>query len=111
MQFIKDGEIYKIARITGSQDNILGVCFSEDEVPVEIISWSIKKGAKIKSSPTQVLNQVLSGLEVANSVSKKKYHLSKIYFLPSDAPSNSVYKLLTKELINRIDKGLKFSEI
>ena len=34
MRFSKTDDIYKIIRITGSQDNILGISFDEDDVEV-----------------------------------------------------------------------------
>ena len=94
MQFVKDGDIYKIARMTSSQDNILGVTFASEETTVEVEEWAVKKNAKIKSTSEQVLEQVLSGLELVNKNLSKKYYISKVYFLPSDSASNSVYKFL-----------------
>ena len=38
MQFSKTDNIYKIIRITGSQDNILGISFGENEL--EIVEWN-----------------------------------------------------------------------
>jgi len=107
MQFIKDGEVFKVARITGSQDNILGVTFASEEVIVEVKAWEVNKSAKIRSTSKQVLGQVLSGLELVNVTLGSQYFLSKIYFLPSDSASNAVYKLLIQELIKffHIDKA------
>lgn len=111
MQFVKDGDVYKVARMTGSQDNILGVSFSEQETAVEVVEWDIKKGAKVKSSSAQVVDQVLSGLKLVNDDLGKRYHLSKIYFLPSDSASNSVYEFLIQELIKYFDSGNEFVEV
>ena len=38
MRFSKTNNIYKIIRITGSQDNILGISFGEDDI--EVIEWN-----------------------------------------------------------------------
>lgn len=111
MQFIKDGDVYKVARITGSQDNILGVSFWDQEARVEVVEWDVKRGAKVKSSSDQVLKQVLLGLREANLALGKNYFLSKIYFLPSDSSSNSVYALLIRKLIERFDRGEEFVEV
>jgi hypothetical protein len=111
MQFVKDGDIYKVARITGSQDNILGVSFSEQETAIEVVEWDVKKGAKVRSSSTQVLDQALSGLKLVNDYLGKRYYLSKIYFLPSDSASNSVYEFLIQELIKHFDSGNAFVEV
>ncbi len=111
MQFVKDGDVYKIARMTGSQDNILGVSFSEKEATVEVVEWGVKPGAKVKSTSKQVLEQVVSGLKLANNDLDKSYHLSKIYFLPSDSASNSIYEFLIRELIKQFDSGNRFVEV
>ena len=45
MGFLKENNIYQIIRITGSQDNIFGISFSEGEL--KVIEWefkNIKKG-------------------------------------------------------------------
>lgn len=43
MKFTKTNDIYKVVRITGGYDNILGVCFTEkDNEPLEIIEWDLK---------------------------------------------------------------------
>ena len=93
MRFTKKKYIYRIIRLTGSQDNILGVSFGEDN-KMEILEWPIEEGEKIRSSKKEVLEQIISGLESVNQSLGTNYKLSKIYFLPSDRASNSVYKLL-----------------
>ena len=43
-RFSKTGNIYKIIRITGSQDNILGISFVEtnsSEADIEGIEWNL----------------------------------------------------------------------
>lgn len=111
MRFTKSNDVYKVIRITGAQDNILGVCFSDEECKTELVTWDVKRGAKVKASGDQVLEQVLSGLKLMNEDLGKTYYLSKIYFLPSDSSSNSVYEFLIKELIGRFDSGNEFVEV
>jgi hypothetical protein len=112
MRFTKSNDVYKVIRITGAQDNILGICFSaNEERNIELVEWNVKRGAKIKASGDQVLGQVLSGLKSVNEDLGKNYHLSKIYFLPSDSASNSVYEFLIKELIKQFDSGNEFLEV
>ena len=66
MRFSKTDNIYKIIRITGSPDNILGICFGEDDV--EVIEWNFNNSdrSRIRTSKEEVLEQVLSGLESVN---------------------------------------------
>jgi hypothetical protein len=110
MRFTKKGNIYRITRLTGSQDNILGVSFGEDN-KMEILEWPIEEGEKIRTSKKEVLEQIISGLESVNQSLGTNYKLSKIYFLPSDRASNSVYNLLICKLIRHYHSGNEFKEV
>jgi len=112
MRFSKTENMYRVSRITGSQDNILGIVFSENKKEtIDLIEWEIKEGANIKATSEQVLEQVLSGLKKANEELGKNYQLSEIHFLPSDSASNSVYEFLIQELVKHYDTGSEFLEI
>ena len=107
MRFTKKDNIYRIIRLTGSQDNILGVAFGEDN-KMEILEWPIEEGEEIRTSKKEVLEQIISGLESVNQSLGTNYKLSEIYFLPSDRASNSVYKLLICKLIRHYHSGNEF---
>lgn len=112
MRFTKKEEVYRISRITGSQDNILGVSFAKNEENnIELIEWPIRKGDQIKNSAEKVLKQVLAGLKLKNEAFKTNYRLSKIYFLPSESPQDGVYTLLIAKLISHYHTGGKFEDI
>jgi hypothetical protein len=90
MRFSKTNNIYKIIRITGSQDNILGISFGEDDI--EVIEWNFNNidKSRIRTSKEEVLEQVLSGLESVNQSLGTNYKLSKIYFSPFDISTNRI---------------------
>ena len=112
MRFTKKDGIYRIILLSGAQDNILGVSFDESNSnKIEILQWPVEKGYKIQTSKEEVLEQVLSRLESVNKSLDNSYKLSKIYFLPSDRASNSVYKLLICKLIRHYHDGKEFKEI
>ena len=112
MRFTKKDGIYRIILLSGAQDNILGVSFDESNSnKIEILQWPVEKGYKIQTSKEEVLEQVLSGLESVNKSLDTSYKLFKIYFLPSDRPSNSVYKLVICTLIRHYHDGKEFKEI
>ena len=112
MEFTHKDGIYRIIRITGAQDNILGVSFDESNYnKIEILQWPVEKGYRIQSSKEEVLKQVLSGLESVNKSLDTSYKLSKIYFLPSDRASYSVYRLLIGEWIRHYHAGKEFKEV
>lgn len=116
MGFFKKDNIYRITRITGSQDNILGVAFDDknnSDNNIEVIEWDFPNidKSRIRTSKEEVLEQVLSGLESVNQSLGTNYKLSKIYFLPSDRASNSVYNLLICKLIRHYHSGNEFKEV
>ena len=112
MRFSKTGNIYKIIRITGSQDNILGISFGGDEDNIEVIEWNFKNvDRRIPTSKEEVLEQVLSGLESVNKSLETDYKLSKIYFSPFDSPANQIYSGLIAILIKHYHSGKEFKEV
>ena len=56
MKFTKKNNIYRIIRITGRQDSILRICFSEtNNNPIEVVACDVKDGTKIQTSEEHVL--------------------------------------------------------
>ena len=111
MRFSKTNNIYKIIRITGSQDNILGISFGEDDI--EVIEWNFNNidKSRIQTSKEEVLEQVLSGLESVNQSLGTNYKLSKIYFSPFDISTNRIYSGLITALIRHYNSGNEFKEV
>lgn len=111
MRFSKTNNIYKIIRITGSQDNILGISFGEDDI--EVIEWNFNNidKSRIRTSKEEVLEQVLSGLESVNQSLGTNYKLSKIYFSPFDRSTNRIYSGLIAALIRHYHSGNEFKEV
>ena len=111
MRFSKTDNIYKIIRITGSQDNILGISFGEDDV--EVIEWNFNNSDRstIRTSKEEVLEQVLLGLESVNKSLGTNYKLSKIYFSPFDISTNRIYSGLIAALIRYYHSGNAFKEV
>ena len=110
MRFSKTDNIYKIIRITGSQDNFLGVVFddkneSDNNIEVIELEFPRQNKSRIRTSKEEVLEQVLSGLEFSNQSLRTNYKLSKIYFSPFDIPKNRIYSSLIKFLIRHYHNG------
>ena len=110
MRFSKTDNIYKIIRITGSQDNILGISFGEDDV--EVIEWNFNNSdrSKIRTSKEEVLEQVLVGLESVNQSLGTDYKLSKIYYVSCADGPNAIYQSLIRTLIIHYHNGRKFRD-
>lgn len=111
MQFIFDNGIYKIARITGPQHNLLGLRLSETGEVVKVVSLPIKNGEEPKVEEQEVLRQVEEGLQNINRELGRQYFISEVQYVPSDSESTSVYSFLTQELIRRIDGEGEFITI
>ena len=115
MQFFKKDNIYIITRITGNQDNILGVTFdnkNKSDNNIEVIEWDFSNidKSRIRTSKEELLKQVLSGLESVNNSLGTNYKLSQIYFTPFDSPIHSVYSLLILKLIIHYHSKNEFKE-
>lgn len=116
MQFIKRDNVYSIARMTGNQDNILGISFGNEhstENNIEVIKWSFPNtdNSPIRTSETEVLKQVLSGLNSINQSLGTNYTLSKIYYVPSENGSGSRYHALIRWLLVHYYEGKEFEEV
>ena len=111
MRFSKTNNIYKIIRITGSQDNILGISFGENDI--EVIEWNFHNidKSRIRTLKEEVLEQVLFGLESVNKSLGTNYRLSKIYFSPFDISTNRIYSGLIAALIRHYHSGNEFKEV
>ena len=107
MRFSKTDNIYKIIRITGSQDNILGISFGEDDI--EVIEWNFNNIDKSRIRTSK--EEVLSGLELVNQSLGTNYKLSKIYFSPFDISTNRIYSGLISALIRHYPSGNEFKEV
>ena len=93
MRFLKTVGIYKVGRITGFQENILGISFfklDNSETVIEVIEWSFDKidRHEIPTWKEEVLEQVLSGLKSINQQLGTTYKASKIYFSPFENSAN-----------------------
>jgi hypothetical protein len=103
MQFILDNDVYKVARITGPEHNFLGIRLADTNQGIDVVELPLKVGERRQIDTNMVLEQVVEGLQGINEELRTKYAISHVYFVPSDSPSKSVYKLLISELIRRID--------
>lgn len=104
MQFIFDNDVYKVARITGPEHNLLGIRLASSRKNIDVVPLPMKNGDRVRIDKGSVLAQIERGLLNVNFRLKKDYIISEVLFLPSDSPSDSVYEYLIFELIKRIDE-------
>jgi hypothetical protein len=110
MQFVVDDGVYKVARITGPQHNLLGIRLADSAGKMRVISLPVKNGGAARIDGENVARQVKSGLLKANNELCKEYYISEVRFVSTDTYSSEMYELLTIELIKRIDCGGEFSK-
>lgn len=94
------------------KDNILGISFGNKhstENNIEVIEWNFSNigSSKIRTSKTEVLNHLNS----INQSLGTSYPLSKIYYVPSEYGSFSVYQTLIRSLIKHYYEGKQFKEV
>lgn len=112
MRFTKKNDIYTVIRITGGQDNILGICFTQKyNESLKIIEWDLKNTETINTSKSEIELQVISGLKLVNQYLNTNYRVSKIYYVPVDSPRNFIYEFLIQELIKHLHSGQVFDEV
>jgi hypothetical protein len=107
MQFVLDDGVYKVARITGSTYNFLGIRISNTEEEIKVVPLN-KSGEVAGIDERDVVRQVRSGLALVNQELSRRYSVSEVQFVTSDTYSPDVYVNLTIELIKRIDSGAQF---
>jgi len=103
MQFIKEDDLYKVARITGPSHNLLGVRLSDVQCSIKMTPLPMSTGEIEVLDGQKVRSQVLKGLDAVNLELCKHYFISEIQFIPSDTASSSVYIDLIQSLIQWID--------
>ena len=114
MRFTKSENIYKITRITGNQDYILGICFDtkdsqEDTIQIIDLHFPNLDNTKVRTSHTELLTQILDGLNCLNQSLETNYTLSKIYYVPS-LNESGIYRALIRTLIRHYHEGKEFEE-
>ncbi|MBN3726001.1 hypothetical protein [Burkholderia sp. Ac-20379] len=108
MQFIFDGEFYKVARITGPKHNFLGIRLSNFAEKTKVVPLTVGADDVHRIDGRDVERQVICGLSRFNSEFGRNYSISEVQFVPTDTYSPDVYELLTVELLRRIDGGGEF---
>lgn len=105
MQFFKSGDVYRVARITGVQDNFFAITLADHPAETEVIAFPLPDSALVRTSSHEVLKQVSEGLAEINQELGKCYCVGKVFFSPQENSGHAVYKFLISELIRKIDAG------
>lgn len=101
MQFIYDGNMCKIVRITSPSHNVLGLVLKKNGKNSDLEVLDIENSHSF-FKPETVKSQVLEGLNEANKEFATNFKIVKIEFSSKDTPSETIYGYLTKEIIGRV---------
>lgn len=108
MQFSFHEGLYKAARITGPSHNMLGLSFSSQIGPIEVVELPVRPAETVRVQREDVIRQVVDAQNEFNAAFGTSYLITKIAFLPSDTYSDSVYKQLTLAIMKRLVSGEVF---
>jgi hypothetical protein len=99
MNFSRNGDWYQVSRITGPSHNFLGLKFGESSASPPVVEFSSVGTGAEEIEADDVQRQVLEGLYEANAQLGTAYHIAAIRFVTTDTPSLSIYRSLTRSLI------------
>jgi len=104
VQFLSDGEIYKVVRITGPTHNFLGLAFMQPKTNgiVSVEPITMNAGEIVRLRADEVREQVMEGIKEANAELGANYHPRRIQFVPSDSTPVEIYRMLAKRIIQRL---------
>lgn len=109
MRVIKDGDFYKLARITGPTHNMLSLRYGSsesEELATEVLDGDNEGGLAVE----EVKEQVLAGVLKANQLMGTDYNVQTIQFLRGDSPPVGIYCELACHLTTEMDAMTKSAE-
>ncbi len=101
MRVIRDGEFFKLVRITGPSHNMLSVRYgATGTAGVEVLDKNADEGLPID----QVKQHVLAGVAEANETLDAEYKVEEIQFLRGDSPPIEIYRELAFDLTMQMNE-------
>lgn len=111
MQFIHDGNFYKVARITGPTHNLLSLRFAIGDDEITPIVERLKPVLDSLLNSQGVLSEAQAGVHEANRRFGTSFRIASLQFADSDTPPESVYRLLAFSLVERLATGQPFVKV
>jgi hypothetical protein len=103
VKVIKDGQVYKVARVTGPTHNFLGLVLSLNSTPtvprVETMAVEALDVTAATIPKDEVVRQVLKGVAEANEEYGTQFRVDVIQYVPTDSRDDLVYMSLAKAII------------
>ena len=108
MKVTKDGNVYKVARITGPKHNFLGLTLSGAEVPsLTVKRLQVDDGGVYAGTldEQQLVEAVRRGVTEANQKFGTHFYITKLQYVVTDTPDPSVYSLLAQKIVEAAWRG------
>ena len=105
-----NGNIHKIARMTGNKNNFLEIILSNihENIKIKPLTIKVKGENVINILPEEVSFYVTQGVDLIYEKYKRKFFISEISFCQSDSQPSSIYAFLTFHLLEDIIKNENF---
>ena len=102
-----NGNIHKIARMTGNKNNFLEIILSNihENIKIKPLTIKVKGENVINIFPEEVSFYVTQGVDLIYEKYKRKFFISEISFCQSDSQPSSIYAFLTFHLLEDIIKN------
>ena len=102
-----NGNIHKIARMTGNKNNFLEIILSNihENIKIKPLTIKVKGENVINILPEEVSFYVTQGVDLIYEKYKRKFFISEISFCQSDSRPSSIYAFLTFHLLEDIIKN------
>jgi hypothetical protein len=112
MQFVRNGDLYQVVRITGPSHNVLGIEFADPSTPPmdAVIEVADADLAMARLDLTEVRDNVLRGVQDANAEFATNFVVRRIRFVPTDSPPSETYHFLARSIVGHLAKGEPFGE-
>jgi|SRR5579863_1883109 len=105
MQFYRDGNFFKVVRVTGPTRNILCAEIVKGSESIRAIEClPLRPGEKASLDQNAVLRQVQMGFQDASKRLGIYVTARRLQFLPSDSPPAEVYRSMAEELVEHFAK-------
>lgn len=107
MRVSRQGNVFRIVRITGPQHNLLGLEFGKNSlVPeIEVLPAVDHRHSKYSPDVESIRQHVLEGVREANEEAKMNVSVIRMQIVEDDSGPPEVYRHLAKELVLRASRG------
>ena len=110
MQFVRLGEYFAIARITGPEHNLLQVRFGHKGDAALVCECLPSQETGTALNRDKLVASVLNGVAQANQNFGSSHQVTHILYIATDSKPESTYEQLAYKLVERLAAGGEFQE-